>query len=121
MTLRAHCISLFRQVRTLPSSIFSPSPPPSCPITFPHLTYSLPLSPPPDYLKSEPDFLKKVEHDATAFRPPGTKIASYARRAPDTGNSKGKGKTRADAPVDEDADDAVVYEVYHVSVLFGRL
>lgn len=74
-----------------------------------------------DYLKEEAAFLKKVERDATTFRPPGTKIASYVRRAmppakgASTGKGKGKGKTRADEPVDADADDAVVYEVYHVS------
>ncbi|KAF8515885.1 acyl-CoA N-acyltransferase [Gautieria morchelliformis] len=69
---------------------------------------------PSDYLKSEGEFLKGVERDATTFRPPGTKIASYTRRTPGIG--KGKGKTRAVEPVDEDADDAVVFEVYHATM-----
>lgn len=79
----------------------------------PFLSHHLPLFPYLDYLKSESEFINRVERDATAFRPLGTKIASYTRRAPSTG--KGKGKTRVDVPVDEEADDAVVYEVYHVS------
>lgn len=54
--------------------------------------------------------MKRVEQDAVAFRPHGEKIFSYARRA----TSSGKGKTREDQPVDEDSEDAVVYEVYKV-------
>jgi len=68
-----------------------------------------------DYLKSEPEFLKRVEQDALTFKPLGTKIASYTRRA---GGTKGKGKTRADIPLTEDDEDAVVFEVYHVSYFF---
>ncbi|KAF8590494.1 histone acetyltransferase type B catalytic subunit [Ramaria rubella] len=67
---------------------------------------------PSDYLNSESEFLKRVEEDAIAFRPLGTKIASYTRRAA----GKGKGKSRANAPVDEDSDDAVTYEVYHTTM-----
>ncbi|EJD53024.1 histone acetyltransferase type B catalytic subunit [Auricularia subglabra TFB-10046 SS5] len=65
---------------------------------------------PPDYYRNEADFLQRVEQDATAFRPLGTKIASYARRA-----ESAKGKTRSTEAVSEDDDDAVVYEAYHAT------
>ncbi|KIJ44181.1 hypothetical protein M422DRAFT_60053 [Sphaerobolus stellatus SS14] len=70
---------------------------------------------PSDYLKSESDFLKRVEQDALSFRPLGTKIASYTRRA-ESAKGKGKGKTRADEPVDEEDEDTVTYEVYHATM-----
>lgn len=63
----------------------------------------------PDSIRSEDDFSRRVDQDATSFRPMGTKIASYARRAE---SSKGKGRA-ADA-VSHDDEDAVVYEAYHV-------
>ncbi|KAF8520175.1 histone acetyltransferase type B catalytic subunit [Hysterangium stoloniferum] len=67
---------------------------------------------PSDYLKSEPEFRKRVEQDAHSFRPIGTKIASYTRRVP----GKGKGKTRDDAPIGADEDDTVTFEVYHTTM-----
>lgn len=44
-----------------------------------------------------------------SFRPPGEKISSYTRVAP---NSATKGKGAVTLP--EDDPDAIVYEVYHV-------
>ncbi|KDQ18533.1 hypothetical protein BOTBODRAFT_154460 [Botryobasidium botryosum FD-172 SS1] len=63
---------------------------------------------PPDYYKDREQFVKRVEQDATTFKPMGEKVYSYTRRA----TTSGKGKTKQDEPVDEDSDDAVVYEVY---------
>ncbi|KAG9018924.1 histone acetyltransferase 1 [Tulasnella sp. 427] len=69
---------------------------------------------PADYLKNEDEFNKRVEKDATTFKPLGTKIYSYAR--PAEGSAKGKGKAAAAqkgyATASEDDEDAVVYEVY---------
>ncbi|KAG8853503.1 histone acetyltransferase 1 [Tulasnella sp. 330] len=66
---------------------------------------------PPDYVKSEVTFRKRVEKDATTFKPVGEKIYSYARKAESAQNAKGKGKATNEA-VNEDDEDAVVYEVY---------
>lgn len=64
----------------------------------------------PDFIRTEDEFTKRVEQDALSFRPMGTKIASYVRRA-----ESSKGKTRATETISEDEDDAVVYEVYHAT------
>ena len=40
---------------------------------------------PSDYLRNEESFAKVVEKEASTFRPPGEKVASYKRE-------KGKGK-----------------------------
>ena len=66
-----------------------------------------------DYLKNEEEFEKRVEHDATHFKPLGEKIYSYKRKV-----ALGKGKGKADVPseeLNEDDEDVVTYEVYHVS------
>jgi histone acetyltransferase 1 len=65
-----------------------------------------------DYSKSFETFRSIVEKDATAFKPAGEKIYSYTRRAA----GKGKGKGKETGLIDENDPDAVVYEVYHVSV-----
>ncbi|KLO19663.1 histone acetyltransferase type B catalytic subunit [Schizopora paradoxa] len=68
---------------------------------------------PPDYLKNEEDFEKRVEHDATHFKPLGEKIYSYKRRL-----ALGKGKGKADVAseeLNEDDEDVVTYEVYHAN------
>ncbi|KAG8992236.1 histone acetyltransferase 1 [Tulasnella sp. JGI-2019a] len=66
---------------------------------------------PPDYVKSSAAFQKRVEADATTFRPVGEKIYSYTRKAEGAPNDKGKGKA-SDEAVSEDDETAVVYEVY---------
>ncbi|KAG8944860.1 histone acetyltransferase 1 [Tulasnella sp. 424] len=70
---------------------------------------------PADYLKNEEEFQKRVDKDATSFKPLGKKIYSYARPAASAAKGKGKGKAAAGkgfATVSEDDEDAVVYEVY---------
>jgi len=63
-----------------------------------------------DYFKSEKEFEARMEADATSFKPMGKKFHSYARS-----NGKGKGKGKANAmAVDEQDEDAIVYEVYWV-------
>lgn len=64
---------------------------------------------PADYTKSEVAFDAIVEADAKTFKPLGEKLGSYTRPS---GSGKGKGKANGD--VDENADDAVVYEIYKV-------
>jgi len=60
------------------------------------------------YYTDRSEFEKRVEEDATAFKPCGELIYSYTRPAP----IKGKGKGVATcAPATEDD---IVYEVYHV-------
>jgi histone acetyltransferase HAT1-like protein len=68
---------------------------------------------PDDYYRTESEFLARVEEDAVSFRPPGEKIASYIRIAPDS-KKKSKG---AVVTLPEDDPDAIVYEVWHVRVL----
>ena len=68
---------------------------------------------PPGYYQVESEFLARVEEDAVSFRPPGEKISSYTRAAPDSA-TKGKG---AAVTLPEDDPDAVVYEVWHVRLL----
>ena len=65
-----------------------------------------------DYYKNEEDFLARVEKDAVEFKPPGEKIFSYKRSLTST---KGKSKAfDAGEHLDEENDDVVVFEVYHV-------
>lgn len=66
-----------------------------------------------DYIKSEETFLKQVEKDATKFKPMGEKIYSYVRRA----GGKGKGKAGVPDTIDENDENAVVYEAYHVGLI----
>ena len=66
------------------------------------------------YYTDEEEFLKRVEKDATEFKPLGEKIFSYKRKV---GPSKGKKKAfDSGDDLDENSDDVVVYEVYHVSI-----
>lgn len=78
--------------------------------------YILPIYLSLDYLKSHPGFFDRVREDASTFRPLGTKIASYTRYGGSHNSSKGKGKTKASEKLDEDDEDAIVYEVYHVRI-----
>ncbi|KAF8321539.1 histone acetyltransferase type B, partial [Clavulina sp. PMI_390] len=72
---------------------------------------------PSDYLKNEDTFRANVEKEALTFRPPGTKVFSYAR--PSTHgdpSSSGKGKSKAQtdgAELDEESPDVSVFEAYH--------
>jgi histone acetyltransferase 1 len=60
--------------------------------------------------------LARVEEDATNFKPSGQLIYSYIRPSPlQTG--KGKGAVQIQN-LDLESEDAVVFEVYHVSVDF---
>lgn len=69
-----------------------------------------------DYYKDEAEFLARVEEDATTFKPSGQLIYSYTR--PSTVHS-GKGKSAANIQnLDPESEDAVVFEVYHVSIIF---
>lgn len=90
----------------------------------------------PDYTKSSFAFDQLVEADSTGFRPLGEKIGSYTRPTatylaslhPAKGK-KGKAKAKANGqavkPVDvelaEDSEDAVVYEMYKVSLCTSKL
>lgn len=68
---------------------------------------------PADYTKSTVVFDAIVNADAKSFVPLGEKVASYTRRA--VGKGKGKGRANgAGASPPEDADDAVVFEVFKV-------
>ena len=61
-------------------------------------------------------FNARVEEDAIQFKPYGQKIASYKRSL----SSKGKGKASVpEAELNEDDEDVVTFEVYHVSVSFS--
>lgn len=66
-----------------------------------------------DYVKDESAFTSRVEEDATTFKPLGDLIYSYTRPAPGV-SGKGKGVVRSEA-LDPDGEDAVGFEVYHVS------
>ncbi len=68
---------------------------------------------PDDYYRTESEFLARVEEDAVSFRPPGEKVASYTRIAPDS-KKKGKGTV---VTLPEDDPDTIVYEVWHVRFL----
>ncbi|KAG2020734.1 histone acetyltransferase type B catalytic subunit [Coprinopsis cinerea AmutBmut pab1-1] len=68
---------------------------------------------PPDFYTDEVAFQKRVEEDATTFRPSGQLIYSYLRPSP---SSKGKGKGNASTqPLDPTSEDTVEYEVYHAT------
>lgn len=65
--------------------------------------------------------MKQVDEDAISFKPMGEKIHSYVRRK---ASLKGKGKDPRDRTIgsafkdeiSEDDPNAIVYEVYHVSL-----
>ena len=76
---------------------------------------------PPGYSKSSFVFDGVVEEDAAEFKPMGDKIGSYVRPAASiSGGRKGKSKAKvngdADTTLSEDDENAVVYEMYRVSV-----
>ena len=74
------------------------------------------------YYTNESEFLARVEEDATSFKPPGQLIYSYTRPSPIM-NERGKG-TADVQNLDPESLDAMVFEVYHVSVSLlspGRL
>ena len=77
---------------------------------------------PPDYTKTSFSFEQTVDDDASAFKPLGEKIGSYARPAA-SGKGKGKGKAKGKAngvtEIKEDEDGAVVFEMYKVSLSRG--
>ncbi|PAV23381.1 histone acetyltransferase type B catalytic subunit [Pyrrhoderma noxium] len=69
---------------------------------------------PADYFTDEDEFNKRVEKDASEFKPLGEKIYSYKRRI----GTSDKGKGKADEPseeLDENSEDVVTYEVYHAT------
>jgi hypothetical protein len=71
-----------------------------------------------DRIKDEASFRKQVEEDAISFKPMGEKIHSYFRKR---GSYKGKDprdraiRRNKKEEVHEDDEDAITYEVYHVS------
>ncbi|KAF5324722.1 hypothetical protein D9611_004325 [Ephemerocybe angulata] len=68
---------------------------------------------PEDYLTDEAEFLKRVDEDATSFRPSGQLIHSYTRPSP---GAKGKGKGSANAQsLDATSEDVIEFEVYHTN------
>ncbi|KAF5331153.1 hypothetical protein D9619_006050 [Psilocybe cf. subviscida] len=69
---------------------------------------------PEGYYTDEAEFQKRVEEDATTFRPPGQLIHSYTRAAPNS-SSKGKRKRDNNQPLDPLSEDVVEYEVYHAT------
>ncbi|KAF9484919.1 histone acetyltransferase type B [Pholiota conissans] len=70
---------------------------------------------PEGYYKDEETFLKRVEDDATTFKPLGQLIYSYTRPAPNS-SSKGKRKRTGNTqPLDPESEDAVEFEVYHAT------
>lgn len=66
------------------------------------------------YYTDEAAFVKRVEEDATTFKPYGELIYSYSRPSPTKGKGK-KGKSVANGG--DAAEDDALYEVYHVSLL----
>jgi hypothetical protein len=64
-----------------------------------------------DYYKDESAFEKRVEEEATNFKPFGELIYSYTRPSP----TKGKRKRSANSSSSAESD--ITYEVYHVSFL----
>ncbi|KXN82637.1 Histone acetyltransferase type B catalytic subunit [Leucoagaricus sp. SymC.cos] len=64
---------------------------------------------PSGYYTDESEFEKRVEEDATAFKPCGELIYLYSRPAP----GKGKGKNIATSK--SNAEDDVTFEVYHTN------
>jgi histone acetyltransferase 1 len=65
-----------------------------------------------DYLKDRATFEQQVEKDAVTFKPMGKKIYSYSRRASARSDAERRGKV--DTSVNEEDEDATVFEVYHV-------
>jgi histone acetyltransferase 1 len=62
-----------------------------------------------DHYTDEASFSARVREDATAFKPLGDLIYSYARPSPGA-----VGKVKGASVVNLDSEDAVVFEVYHV-------
>ena len=67
---------------------------------------------PPGYSTDEQEFLERVDHDATHFRPYGEKIYSYTRAATTLPKGKNVSISQVLGPEDEETVD---FEVYHVS------
>ena len=81
------------------------------------LVYRL-LSSSKGYFVDLDEFNARVEKDAIEFKPFGQKIGSYKR------SSSGKGKGKApltDADLNDDDEDVVTFEIYHVSLLHSGL
>lgn len=67
------------------------------------------------YYTDEASFLARVAEDATSFKPTGQLIHTYTRPSPfDSDKGKGKGPAQQHS-LDSESEDAVVFEVYHVS------
>ncbi|TFK87923.1 histone acetyltransferase type B catalytic subunit [Polyporus arcularius HHB13444] len=64
----------------------------------------------PDHLTDEKEFLERVEHDATHFKPYGEKIYSYTRAATTLPKGKNISIPQVLGPDDEETVD---FEVYH--------
>uniref|UniRef100_A0A8H7Y2N6 Histone acetyltransferase type B catalytic subunit n=1 Tax=Psilocybe cubensis TaxID=181762 RepID=A0A8H7Y2N6_PSICU len=68
---------------------------------------------PPGYFTDKDAFLKAVDNDANAFRPPGQLVYSYTRPSPSS-SSKGKRKRSGNnQALDPQSEDVIEYEVYH--------
>lgn len=65
------------------------------------------------YYKTETEFLKRVEEDATAFKPYGTLIHSYSRSASKMANSR-KPRSIPQQVYGPEDEEIVDFEVYHV-------
>ena len=72
---------------------------------------------PPGYSTDEQEFLERVEHDATHFRPYGEKIYSYTRAATTLPKGKNVSIPQVLGPEDEETVD---FEVYHVSTRLSK-
>ncbi|TFK27427.1 histone acetyltransferase type B catalytic subunit [Coprinopsis marcescibilis] len=66
---------------------------------------------PEDYYTDEAEFLKRVEDDATSYKPSGQLVHSYLRPSP---SSKGKGKISTQL-LDASSEDTIEYEVYRTT------
>lgn len=64
---------------------------------------------------SEADFMKRVEQDATSFRPSGSLVHSYSRSARKMSNSR-KHASHPQSVYTPDEEEIVEFEVYHVRV-----
>lgn len=72
-----------------------------------------------EHYEDEKEFFLRVEKDAIDFKPLGDKIYSYQRSV---ATRKGKGKaSESTETLDEDSNDVVVYEAYHVRLLSSLL
>lgn len=65
------------------------------------------------YHTDQATFSKRVESDASSFRPSGQLIHSYTRLAPSS-TSKGKRKRSGNQVIDPDSEEAIEFEAYHV-------